>query len=213
MDLHGDRVAREGGCDCAFEGDVHCQDACRSRNAVSSGIPEFFGGGVAEELHADHEAKESFTRTWAGPPARQIWFEGGTSAPPLPTDPMFRLETTTLLIGAGHTSAACIGNSLLAYLDVEATAVIVKVSPLKFTLKAQVECQGFRCELKVRVYSLETGHAVEFQRRDGDVFVFASIYQRASSQLMHVWASCDAPFLGIDIPDTEFVIFPPLQFF
>lgn len=213
MDSHGDHVCGEVCSDSVFEGDCYRQDDEHTRSADPSATAEIVSGVIFGEFSTERNAKHRFGGMQVASHASHIWFGEGNSAPLLPTDPLFRLEATTVFIGDGCSSAVDIANRLAACFDAEATATIIKVSPAKFAFKAEIECQGFRCELKARVYRQETGHVVEFQRRDGDAFVFAGIYQRTASQLMQVWASHNAPFPGEVTADTELVILPPLQIF
>jgi len=145
-----------------------------------------------------------------------VWFQDSDAAPCVPTDPLFCFEATTVFIGHLRISAAGIGNSLLSLLlsrlHAEASAIITKVRPVKFALNARIECQGFCCEMKVRVYQQEAGHVVEFQRRGGDACLFARIYQRAASLLKQTWAPLDAPLPVQEVADTELYVLPPMQF-
>lgn len=109
-------------------------------------------------------------------------FDEGIVAPAAPSDPFFQFEATTTFVQIGPTPAK-LGNSLLALFASEATASVTKVTPKKCTMKVNIDCQGFFCELKVRIYNHSQGHAVEFQRRMGEPFVFAAIYNRAASHL------------------------------
>lgn len=210
MDFHGDHVSGVSGSGGTFEGDFDSQDDNYTRSANLSAVQESCQGIFFDEVSAERNAGKRFTGVRAVSQAGHLWFEDGMLAPPLPTDPLFRLGPTTVFISDGCASADGIGNSLCAYFDAEAAATITKVSSNKFAIKAEIECQGFRCELKVRVYRQPLGHVVEFQRRDGDAFVFAMFYERAKAQLGCVGAPRGVPVSREEIAETEMVILPPL---
>lgn len=109
-------------------------------------------------------------------------FDEGIIPPATPSDPLFQFEATTAFVEIGPSSAD-LGNSLLALFASEATASVTKVTPKKCTMKVHIDCQGFVCELKVRLYQHPKGHAVEFQRRTGELFVFMAIYNRSAEHL------------------------------
>lgn len=181
----------DSGDDSGFGGDFYHQEDNYTRSAVLTAIPDAlssFRDDFLEDaktkkptaaVHADAfvgDAEEPQMATHIVAETRHTWFDEDTLAPALPTDSFFQLEQTTVFLGDRCGSAASIGNRLLSYFDAEATATVVKVSPVKFAMKAKLECQGFSCELKVRMYRQGAGHAVEFQRRDGEVFVFTSFF-------------------------------------
>jgi hypothetical protein len=114
-------------------------------------------------------------------PDKQAQFVFGDVPPALPVDPDFRLEGTTVTVE--NSSPEQIGNGLLSLLRQKAAASITKVSRIKFSVKAYVHLDGLSCDVKVRVYRLESGFAVEFQRRSGDALAFHRLYRLASDNL------------------------------
>lgn len=228
------------GGNSAFGGDFFHQEDDYTRSADLSAVSGALIGGFPNQFLADSKTKHLVPHAdvlvrdaGASPSVAQIvaeasheWFDAGSLAPPLPTDPFFHLEHTTVFLSGG--SAACIGNLLLSCLDVEATATVVKVSPVKFAIKAKFECQRFNCEMKVRVYRQGECHAVEFQRREGDVFLFTAFFDhaalclkartpsgnglRAVSHLrVHASSSCGL-HVGEGAAKTELVMLPLLRF-
>lgn len=85
-----------------------------------------------------------------------------------------------------------------------------KVRTLKYSIKAQVFVEGIACTLKVRVYNKSVGsdglrqYAVEFQRRSGNSFAFASLYRLAADFLKSQFTCIRGP------PDwTPLPVVPP----
>jgi len=215
----------------AFGSDFYHQEDSHTRSAVLSAIPadalggylscfsgeeeEVIPGGEEDANDAD-DAKNKHKRSTAGllrlgSRASHLWFKLGTLAPVLPLDTFFRLEATTVFLGNGGGSAGGIGNLLLAYFDAGGMAAVDKVSPVKFAFKSTIEHLGFYCEVKVRMYRHGSGHAVEFQRRDGDLVLFTRVYQRAASHLKAILSMHEVPFAEVGIADTEMIILPPLE--
>lgn len=104
--------------------------------------------------------------------------------PPLPpSDDFFTFMVTTLFVSG--ISAARIGNLLLDFLVAGALARLEKVSPDKFSIKAELrvdECLS--CMLKIRLYRKESELAVEFRRCSGDSVIFNACFQEAWNKLM-----------------------------
>mmetsp|Transcript_21114 Transcript_21114/g.52866 ORF Transcript_21114/g.52866 Transcript_21114/m.52866 type:complete len:511 (-) Transcript_21114:337-1869(-) len=107
--------------------------------------------------------------------------------PPLPTDQFFALEeATTLRLSLSPKFQPCkIGNDLLEFLDASVAAAILKVNPIKFTVKANVFIESRMCTIKARVYHTSgSEYALEVQRRSGDAVVFNTTFQKAA-QFFH----------------------------
>jgi len=103
--------------------------------------------------------------------------------PPLPTDQFFALEeATTLRLSLSPKFQPCkIGNDLLEFLDASVAAAILKVNPIKFTVKANVFIESRMCTIKARVYHTgDSEYALEIQRRSGDAVVFGTIFQKVA---------------------------------
>lgn len=102
---------------------------------------------------------------------------------PLPSDPFFKLEVTTMT--AYSHSPFEIGNSLLDFFNQQVVSTLTKVRRHKYAIKADVFADSMMCTLKVRVYSQwGTGQfAIEFQRRSGDSISFNATFQKASQYL------------------------------
>merc|ERR1719284_536807 len=100
-------------------------------------------------------------------------------------------ERTTLIFQGP--SPADLANCMYKFLLKELTADIIKLSLLKFSIKAMVfrEDSGYHsnCTLKVRVWSAPPSDgqgkrlAVEFTRRRGDAVAFARTFQQAATAL------------------------------
>jgi len=123
----------------------------------------------------------------ATPPlsSRTERFDDNVAPPEVPDVEGFRFEPTTMHV-SGSTPAD-VGNHLLAFLMTVAGAEVTKVNCRKFTMKATVQGDAGFCTLKVRIYGEGEGrHAVEFQRRAGDVMAIHILYQRAVDYLEHL---------------------------
>jgi len=107
--------------------------------------------------------------------------------PPLPTDPFFELEEVTTLRFSLNPKfePSKIGNDLLDFLEDSVSASILKVRPVKFTVKANVFIESRMCTIKARVYHTSgSEYALEVQRRSGDAVVFNTTFQKAA-QFFH----------------------------
>mmetsp|Transcript_65156 Transcript_65156/g.210074 ORF Transcript_65156/g.210074 Transcript_65156/m.210074 type:complete len:360 (+) Transcript_65156:73-1152(+) len=104
-------------------------------------------------------------------------------APPVPSDPFFRLEADTVRVYS--ILAAPIGNALLGLWHKEGALCTSRANRSKFSITAELFVDGALCSLKVRIYqeSQPGHHAVEFQRRRGDCLAFSVAYQRARRHL------------------------------
>lgn len=102
--------------------------------------------------------------------------------PSQPEDPFFRLAPTTLFLRG--LSACQLGNDLLAFLQDQAAASIVKLRRNKFTIKAEAQISSTPVTVKLRVYSTGEGaFAVEVHRRDGDAVAFAVLFAMLAQSL------------------------------
>lgn len=105
--------------------------------------------------------------------------------PPVPTDPLFRFQATTLFLSAAKPFH--LGNQLLDFFSrgCDLVATVTKVNQKKFAIKVDVFWGNIMCSLKVRIYedSPRQSSAVEFQRRGGDAAAFLDTYEQASEYL------------------------------
>lgn len=201
-----DRKLDSAEAECsAFGGDFQCDDDDVHRGTVlgAAGGDGFAGAcDFGDPFSCPTKEEKSFgvegqTMFLSG--ERGLWrFDEGVAPPASPSDPLFQFEATTTFVKIGP-SPAKLANSLLAFFASEATASVTKVTPKKCTMKVHIDCQGFVCELKVRLYQHPEGHAVEFQRRTGEIFVFAAIYNRAADHLKAL-----ADFLARTVPEDQF---------
>jgi hypothetical protein len=107
-------------------------------------------------------------------------FRESDEAPDLPSDPCFQLEANTVFL---KVPADMAGNSIIRCLEEMVHARDIKVSPTKFSVKAEAAVNGFVCQVQVRIYKQASGIAVEFQRRHGDALAFHTIFTAASQWL------------------------------
>lgn len=107
-----------------------------------------------------------------------VEFEEASAAPLLPSDPLFKLERSCAVVSG--VSASALGNSVLDFLEISC-ALVRKVNVAKFSIKADIFVESIMCTVKARVYHRgENGdYVVEFQRRCGCPFSFASMFQDA----------------------------------
>lgn len=214
----------------AFECDFYREEDNHMRGVVlnSSHGPSLWDSGAGDKaLHAESFDPGSLELppleapgSLAPPlslrcPEPHPWFSDAVAPPLQPSDPLFRFETTTAFVDQG--SAADLGNSLLNLFDAESTAAVMKARPHKFTMTVSVQCQGFACELKVRIYRRASGFAAEFQRRSGEVFVFTAMFQRARAHLgirpeAEVASAEQAASQILEPPKSELVMLPMLRF-
>lgn len=177
----------------AFGGDFHWDDDDVHRGTVlaAAGVDGFAGASAFEDPFCSKEESpfgaEDRTMFPSGECAL-VKFDAGITPPASPSDPFFQFESTTIFVKVGL-SPSEIGNGLLSLFSSEKNASVTKVSPQKCTMKVHIDSQGFVCELKVRLYQHLQGHAVEFQRQAGEVFVFTAIYTRAADHLQVLAAS------------------------
>jgi len=108
-------------------------------------------------------------------------FEEHMVPPVLPSDPCFFLESTSFSVNG--ISANLLGKRLLDVLQSQASANVTKITQSKFSLKARVSMQGRDCDVKVRVFTMQFGYEVEFQRRSGDAVAFNDVYRLAKDRL------------------------------
>jgi len=96
--------------------------------------------------------------------------------PAVPSDPFFKLESTTLVVSTR--SPWRIGELLLDFLSTWVVVYSLKVKPAKCSIKSRFLHDGIPCCLKIKVYSMDsTTYAVEVQRRSGDVVVFNEVFR------------------------------------
>lgn len=144
-------------------------------------------------------------------------FQAGDVPPAVPLDPLFRLESTTIVIdGSSSADAAALGNGLLEHLRTEASAKVRKVSRPKFSVKAHASCGDLSCELKARLYRQKDGScAVEFQRRSGDSIAFGGVFRRAADHLLAAGIQPrvrpDAAVRGLSCPGTPARVSTPVR--
>jgi hypothetical protein len=102
-------------------------------------------------------------------------FEPEDLPPPLPSDELFALNPTTIVVVAE--SPDKIGNVLIE--EIRRKATMQKVSRRKFTIVATTLDEILGCKVKIRVYAAENGSkcAVEFQRRAGDCIAFNRLFR------------------------------------
>ena len=97
---------------------------------------------------------------------------------PLPTDPFFKLESTTIHVE--EQSPQKIWNCLIGFLSNGIISNVLKISPQKFAIKSEFFMNSLFCVIKIRIY--DTGphaHAIEFQRRSGDSICFIQVFRKA----------------------------------
>jgi len=102
-------------------------------------------------------------------------FAKGRDAPEVPKDNFFVLAETT--IEASDATADSLGNRIIDILTAEHAMHIIKTSMNKFAIKAESSNPAWFI-LKVRIYSRELSHLVEFQRCNGDVVAFYQCFHK-----------------------------------
>lgn len=120
---------------------------------------------------------------------RATRFQDG-DAPPVPADPFFQVEATSVTIqDASPVEAA---NCLLDFLEEggEVGASIEKVNLVKFTIKAEVFIEGWSCTVKARLYAKSDGCTVELQKRRGSAIAFNALFRQVSQALSSSTSSC-----------------------
>lgn len=130
-------------------------------------------------------------------------FKEADAPPPMPTNPLFRLETTTVRVLPDNMGGSYIGDVLLEFLDKKVVSTILKINRRKYTIKAHVFLDHIMCTLKIRVYEQPSGgtYAVEFQRRSGDAVVFGHAFCEGKKHILMHFASASAE----EAPKVDFV--------
>jgi len=128
--------------------------------------------------------------------ARHSGFTREHEAPPLPLDPLFTLEITTVRVCA--VDAYLLGEMLVDFLHTAATVLSLKVKHIKYSIKADVLHDGQPCCVKLRVFAQPasaaerstgvaggppTELAVEAQRRAGDAVAFMGLFRKLAEHL------------------------------
>ena len=99
-------------------------------------------------------------------------FQRCTTPPSVPPDP-FTFELTSRYVSEPPWE---IGNGLLDFLRSQ-SGVLGKVNILKYTIRYDAFCDNFEhCAVKIRIYTTQLGHIVEFQRRSGSSLVFSALF-------------------------------------
>jgi len=100
--------------------------------------------------------------------------------PPAPPKPeYFRFEPTIEYITTSNPHH--VANSILDFLESRLVASIEKVRREKYSIKVHIFQEHIMCTTKIRIWRVESQqnrYAIEFQRRDGDPFVFGDGYRR-----------------------------------
>jgi len=123
-------------------------------------------------------------RNLTNPVGSDVRFGTADTPPHVPDDASFHFEATTLFLPSGGPTPSEAGNRLLDFLGGEVAALVTKVNPKKFTIKAEALCQGRACDIKVRGYQQASGCAFEFQRQSGDTVSFNNLFRQASQYLL-----------------------------
>jgi len=131
----------------------------------------------ASGCEADRPSEPAVVHSSTG----SLRFKEDDVPPAIPADSFFQLEVTTIPISMFQEPKVT-GNRLLDLFG-QLDASVLKVNHSKFSIKVKVCSEGVFCNIKVRVYRQEHGHAVEFQRRSGDGIVFNRIFRRALERL------------------------------
>lgn len=76
-----------------------------------------------------------------------------------------------------------LGNRLLSFLREKAVSHIKKVNKKKYTVKAQVLCNGLVCEIKIRAYRSAKEIAVVVHRLGGDSIAFNALFRLLKQDL------------------------------
>eukprot|EP00435_Cladocopium_sp_Y103_P010815 s3770_g2.t2 len=76
-----------------------------------------------------------------------------------------------------------LGNRLLTFLREKAVSHIKKVNKKKYTVKAQVLCNGLVCEIKIRAYRSAKEIAVVVHRLGGDSIAFNALFRLLKQDL------------------------------
>jgi len=128
------------------------------------------GGGFSDMRAADEDCARDF--------------RPGEQPRLLPSEPLFRLEATTLLLQAR--SAHFLGNAIIDFLRDHAPAVPwMRVRHAKFSIRAEVCSGDSPCTVKLRVYAGAAPglFVVELQRRRGDAVAFARLFRKLAGFL------------------------------
>lgn len=132
------------------------------------------------------------TRDKAAVPALQISSEPW-HASPLPLDPMFRTEKTSIVLSL--TPMESLGQGMLNFFEGSVEAQVSKVRPGKAAIKADVFVGAAWCSIKARVYE-RTQHGdllLELHRRSGDRCAFLAVFQQAAAFFAGRFGAVPAP--------------------
>mmetsp|Transcript_87751 Transcript_87751/g.174176 ORF Transcript_87751/g.174176 Transcript_87751/m.174176 type:complete len:218 (-) Transcript_87751:443-1096(-) len=118
--------------------------------------------------------------------------------PPIPSNPCFRLEPTTVHV---HGTAACsLWICLRRFFEAWVGASITKANHEKHSIKANVVTDVGMFTVKVRIYAGNRGALVELQRRLGDSVgfnrIFACLSRHIAEQLPSALVFPVAPVAG-----------------
>lgn len=122
-------------------------------------------------------------------PASELDGSACRGPPLIPNDEHFQLENSTFRVSGCKPHS--ILEELLEFFDVWLEgAKVEKKNYSKFTVKAVACVDGFRCSLKVRVYTEDTcnaeglaTYAIEFQQRDGNALAFRKVFSAAQGRI------------------------------
>jgi len=162
-----------------FEGGAEPQTALSFPPLASSGLSEFSLGFLGENVAC------------LAAPVNERFTEADIP-PPVPTDPLFRFQATTLFLSVAKPFH--LGNQLLDFFSrgCDLVATVTKVNQRKFAIKVDVFWGNIMCSLKVHIYQdlQRQSCAVEFQRRGGDAASFVDAYEQASAFLAKKAGAC-----------------------
>jgi hypothetical protein len=94
--------------------------------------------------------------------------------PKPPSSSHFAFAHTTLFLEGCEPKQ--IGETVVDFLTSQVVASVTKVTPQKYSIKAEVFVEAVSCTIKVRVYEHDGKYAVEVVRRSGDAFVLQSTF-------------------------------------
>lgn len=172
-------------------------DFYRESDDVTRGVTLLSG----EEMYFPHELSCKCLTESAAPSMR---FSDSVLPPAVPLAESQMLPTSLRLT---TDSAADVAESICQFLETEVASIIIKVSPQKFSVKADVfqDLNGCpaHCLLKARVWRCGTTLLVEFCRRRGDSVAFQGLFRAAVQFLLTKFESPAMPEM------TNFALPPP----
>lgn len=159
-------------------------DVVRGITISNPDVPEPLESFNLPEVLAPRDWKKCFNGSWSEVESRDgdaaLVFHESDVLPKFPESHLVEAKTVYL-----STEVPCwkLGNRLLTFLREKAVSHIKKVNKKKYTVKAQVLCNGLVCEIKIRAYRSAKEIAVVVHRLGGDSIAFNALFRLLKQDL------------------------------